>query len=74
MKRMVLFTLSVAACSFLFAQTLIDRTITINTQGLVDMRSSITNPSSAYYDQFLVQYRASGIQPEFQEMYSGLDF
>lgn len=68
MKRLVLFAFSIAACSFLFAQTLIDRTITINTQGLVDMRSSITDPSSEFYDQFLVQYRASGTQPEFQEM------
>ncbi|MDP3113270.1 MAG: hypothetical protein Q8M98_00710 [Candidatus Cloacimonadaceae bacterium] len=68
MKRHILFALSFALCSFMYAQTLIDRTITVNAQTLDDMRNSITNPSSEYYDQFLVPYRSSGSQQEVEEM------
>ncbi|MCB5267012.1 MAG: right-handed parallel beta-helix repeat-containing protein [Candidatus Cloacimonetes bacterium] len=52
----------------MYAQTLIDRTITINAQTLVDIRNSINNPSSEYYDQFLVPYRSDGTQQEVEEL------
>lgn len=57
MKTLVSLIISITLCGFMYAQTFIDRSIAIDAQTLTDMRNSISNPSSEYYDQFLNDFR-----------------
>ncbi|MDD3104232.1 MAG: heparinase II/III family protein, partial [Candidatus Cloacimonetes bacterium] len=53
MKTLVSLIISIISCGFMYAQTFIDRSITIDAQTLTDIRSSISDSSSEYYDHFL---------------------
>ncbi|MCB5260786.1 MAG: heparinase II/III-family protein, partial [Candidatus Cloacimonetes bacterium] len=66
MKKLILFALCIMLGSLLFAQTTVFRTVTIDSLTLADMRNSVSNSSSEYYDEFLYQNRTSSTQQEYE--------